>query len=201
MGDAVPVGEDDVAGAAAAAARAFADDGMFTFVFPDPARRPAKLDRFFRGAVRYGRLAGRALTTPEHAGVAIWLPPGSTSMSLVGMARAGMLAFPVTLGPGAFRRFTAYTSWLDGQRRALVPDPHWFLLALGVDPVWQRRGVGTTLLISTLADADRRGLPAYLETTSEANVAWYERVGFTAVREAVPDTAGPRTWLMLREPA
>ena len=122
-------------------------------------------------------------------------------MSITGMARAGMLAFPVTLGPGAFRRFAAYTSWLDGQRRALVPAPHWFLLALGVDPVWQRRGVGTTLLASTLADADRHGLPAYLETTSEANVAYYQRFGFTVAREAVPDTAGPRTWLMLREAA
>lgn len=70
-----------------------------------------------------------------------------------------------------------------------------------VDPVWQRRGVGTTLMASTLADADRRGLPAYLETTTEANVAYYGRVGFAVVRDAVPDTAGPRTWLMLREPA
>ncbi|MEJ2862850.1 GNAT family N-acetyltransferase [Actinomycetospora flava] len=201
MGDAVPVGEADVAATAAAAARAFDDDGMFTFVFPDPSARPAKLDRFFRGAVRYGRLAGRALTTPGREGVAIWLPPGSTSMSVGAMARAGMLAFPVTLGPGAFRRFTAYTSWLDGQRRALVPDPHWFLLALGVDPVCQRRGVGTTLMASTLADADRRDLPAYLETTSEGNLAYYARVGFAVVRDAVPDTAGPRTWLMLREPA
>jgi ribosomal protein S18 acetylase RimI-like enzyme len=174
---------------------------MFTFVLPDPVTRQAKLDRFFRGAVRYGRIAGRALTTPERAGVAIWLPPGSTSMSLTAMARAGMLAFPLTLGLSAFRRFAAYTSWLDGQRRALVPDPHWFLLALAVDPAHQRRGVGTTLTAPTLADADRRGIPAYLETTSEANVAYYARTGFAVVREAVPDTAGPRTWLMLREPA
>ncbi|TDQ61146.1 acetyltransferase (GNAT) family protein [Actinomycetospora succinea] len=194
------MGEDDVPGAAAAAARAFDDDAMFMFVFPDPSARPAKLDRFFRGAVRYGRLAGKAVTTPERAGVAIWLPPGSVDMSVVGMARAGMLAFPVTLGPGAFRRFVAYTGWLDGQRKALVPDPHWFLLALGVDPVWQRRGVGTTLLAETLADADRRGLPAYLETTDEGNIAYYARSGFAVVRDAVPDNAGPRTWLMLREP-
>lgn len=194
------MGEGDVPAVAAAAARAFADDGMFTFVFPDPSTRPAKLGRFFRGAVRYGRLAGTALTTrPGRAGVAIWLPPGHTTMSVAAMARAGMLTFPVTLGPAAFRRFTAYTSWLDGQRRELAPDPHWFLLALGVDPVRQRRGVGTTLMASTLADADQRGLAAYLETTSEANVAYYERAGFTVAREAVPD-AGPRTWLMRREP-
>ncbi|GAA4884997.1 GNAT family N-acetyltransferase [Actinomycetospora straminea] len=199
MGEAVPVGEADVPAVAAAAARAFAEDGMFTFVFPDRSARPAKLDRFFRGAVRYGRLAGTVVTTPQRAGVAIWLPPGHTTMSVAAMARAGMLTFPVTLGPAAFRRFTAYTSWLDGQRRELAPDPHWFLLALGVDPVWQRRGVGRTLTAPTLADADERGLPAYLETTSEANVAYYERSGFGVAREAVPD-AGPRTWSMRREP-
>ena len=193
---AVPVGEDDVPVLADVAARAFADDAMFTFVFPDPARRPAQLARFFRGAVRYGTLAGRPRTTPDRAGVAIWLPPGHTGMSVVAMARAGMLAFPVTLGPAAFRRFVAYTSWLDGQRRALVPDPHWFLLALAVDPERQRRGVGTALMAPVLGD----GLPVYLETTEEENIAYYARSGFEVVRDAVPDTAGPRTWLMLRTP-
>jgi len=200
MGDAVPVGDEDVAATTAAMARAFADDGMFTFVFPDPARRPTQLRRFFHGAVRYGRIAGTALTTPERAGAAIWLPPGHTGMSVVAMARGGMLAFPATLGPAAFRRFVAYTSWLDGQRRALVPDPHWFLLALGVDPHRQRRGVGRSLMAPMLDDADRRGLPAYLETTDEENIAYYARSGFEVVRDAVPDTAGPRTWLMLRPP-
>ncbi|MHC1558117.1 GNAT family N-acetyltransferase [Actinomycetospora sp. C-140] len=200
MGDAaVDVAPDDVDEVAAAMARAFADDGMFTFVFPDPARRPAKLDRFFHGAVRYGHLCGHALTTPDRSGGAIWLPPGSTSMSVLGMLRSGMLAFPATLGPGAFRRFVAYTSWLDGQRAALAPDPHWFLLALGVDPSRQRIGIGSSLLAPMLDDADRRGLPSYLETTSEANVAYYARAGFAVVRDAVPDT-GPRTWLMVRAP-
>ena len=198
--DAVDVGRDDIPVLAGVAARAFADDAMFTFVFPDPATRPVKLERFFRAAVRYGRIAGTTLTTSDRAGVAVWLPPGHTGMSVVGMARAGMLAFPATLGPVAFRRFVAYTSWLDGQRRALVPDPHWFLLALGVDPDRQRRGVGRSLMAPMLDDADRHGLPAYLETTDEENIAYYARSGFEVVRDAVPDTAGPRTWLMLRTP-
>lgn len=195
-----PVPRDAVGETAAVAARAFADDGMFTFVFPDRPDRERRLPRFFRGAVRYGRGVGGAVTTPDRAGVAIWLPPGRATMSVARLVRSGMAAFPVTLGPTAFRRFTAYTGWLDQQRRELVPGPHWFLLALAVDPTRQREGIGTALMQSALGDADRQALPAYLETTTPANVDYYARAGFEVVREAVP-SQGPRTWLMVRPPS
>lgn len=193
----VDVGARDVRAVAAVAARAFADDAMFGFVFPGPDQRRRRLPVFFRGAVRYGRVAGRAWTTADRAGVAVWLPPEQPTVALPGMVRSGMVTFPLTLGPVAFGRFVAYTSWLDEQRRELVPGPHWFLLALATDPAHRRRGVGRALMAPGLADAERRGLPAYLETTTPGNVGYYERAGFEVVRDAVPPR-GPRTWLMLR---
>jgi hypothetical protein len=66
---------------------------MFTFVFPDPSGRARRLDRFFRGAIRYGLLAGSVLTTPDRGGVAIWLPSGHGGMALGGVLRSGMAAF------------------------------------------------------------------------------------------------------------
>jgi len=196
-GAVVDVGVRDVRGVAGVAARAFADDAMFGVVFPGLDQRHRRLPVFFRGAVRYGRVAGRAWTTPDRAGVAIWLPPEQPTVALPGMLRSGMVSFPLTLGPVAFGRFVAYTSWLDTQRRELVPGPHWFLLALATDPPHQRRGVGQALMAPALADADRRGLPAYLETTSPGNVDYYGRAGFEVVRDAAPPR-GPRTWLMVR---
>lgn len=80
-----------------------------------------------------------------------------------------------------------------------MPEAHWFLLALEVEPRRQRRGAGAALMASALADADRRGPRAYLETTSPGNVDYYARVGFAVARDATPD-AGPRTWLMVRPP-
>lgn len=47
---------------------------MVTMVVPSPEQRRRRLPTFFRGAVRHGRVAGRAWTTGARR-VAIWLPP------------------------------------------------------------------------------------------------------------------------------
>jgi len=62
-------------------------------------------------------------------------------------------------------------------------EPHWYLATLGVDPDHQRRGVGTALLDTWLVEVDRDGLPAYLETDSAANLAFYGRAGFAVVNQ------------------
>jgi hypothetical protein len=51
-----------------------------------------------------------------------------------------------------------------------------------------------------LAAADRAGLPAYLETASDTNVAIYRRLGFEVAREVDLPDGGPRCWLMRRDP-
>jgi ribosomal protein S18 acetylase RimI-like enzyme len=65
------------------------------------------------------------------------------------------------------------------QLEALHPiEPHWHIGTLGVDPMFQGRGVGARLLSSWLEGVDRDGAPAYLETDNEKNIAFYERSGF-----------------------
>ena len=62
--------------------------------------------------------------------------------------------------------------------RSHPKEPHWYLSLLVVDPDWQRRGFGSRLIRPGLAAADEEGLPCYLETQKEANLAWYARFGF-----------------------
>jgi hypothetical protein len=50
-----------------------------------------------------------------------------------------------------------------------------------------------------LARVDADGMPAYLESSNELNLALYRRHGFEVTSEvAIP--GGPRTWPMWREP-
>jgi hypothetical protein len=50
-----------------------------------------------------------------------------------------------------------------------------------------------------MINADRVGLPVYLETMTERNLGFYRRQGFEVVIETdLPD--GPRCWLMRRPP-
>ena len=83
-----------------------------------------------------------------------------------------------------------------GQEANRAPDrgrpPHYWLRAIGVDPAWQGRGVGTELIRPVLdrADHERRG--AYLLTATPGNVTWYEGLGFSTVALFDPPPAGRR---------
>src|SRR5262249_29806243 len=47
---------------------------------------------------------------------------------------------------------------------------------------------------------DATHMPAYLETSTEGNVAWYRHHGFELQHEVRPAAAGPPIWTMWREP-
>jgi ribosomal protein S18 acetylase RimI-like enzyme len=78
--------------------------------------------------------------------------------------------------------------------------PHWYLWALGVDPPYQGQGVGGQLLQPVLAEADAAGLPCYLETETERNVAFYRKHGFDVATAGPDPRQGVMVWTMVREP-
>jgi ribosomal protein S18 acetylase RimI-like enzyme len=85
--------------------------------------------------------------------------------------------------------------------RAYEPgEPHMYLRIIGVDPALQGRGYGSALLRFALDEADRQGRPAYLEATSEASRALYQRHGFNVEGEIRVEDAPP-FWPMLRPAA
>lgn len=72
----VPLRESALPDAAAALARAFQDDPLQTYVFPDPAERVARSPGHFTPLLRYGLKFGEVLTTTDpSAGAAVWLGP------------------------------------------------------------------------------------------------------------------------------
>lgn len=84
----------------------------------------------------------------------------------------------------------------DALTRVHPLEPHWYLGVLGVDPVFQRRGLGSRLLRHWVRGVDADVLPAYLETDRPENVAFYGGSGFEVCREV--DVLGVRVWCMWR---
>ncbi len=185
-----------LADAAAVLARAFQNDLIQQYVTPDDARRARRLPWTFSAAVRYCLPSGAVYTTPDLGGVACWLPPGSSLTNAHGMLRSGKIFAPVWLGPAAFARFMGIAAYMTAERERVMPKPHWYLLALGVDPSRQGEGLGGALLQPVLAQADASGLPCYLETQTERNVRFYEKCGFVVSSEGEPH--GLRVWTMRR---
>ena len=70
---------------------------------------------------------------------------------------------------------------------------------MGVEPSHQRQGVGSALLKHGLIACDRDQKLAYLEASSEQNLALYERHGFEVVG-TIQAGSSPPIFSMVREP-
>ena len=183
--------------ACAALARAFQDDPAWTWVLPDPRRRAALLPWLFR--IGFEITDADVWTTPGTVrGCARWLPPGRPDVHVAPMLRA-LVATPLRLRE-ATSRFLAYGRAVEAMRAETVPEPHWYLAGIGVDPPEQRHGVGASLLAPGLDAADRSQTACALLTNAERNLPFYERHGFEVVHEGETPEGGPRAWMLRRLP-
>jgi ribosomal protein S18 acetylase RimI-like enzyme len=182
--------------------RAFRDDPAYTYVFPDEADRVRSLRGLWDATIRFSLVYGEAWTTPEVSGVACWLSPGNAELTFWRLLRTGF-ALPWTMmrfEGGARRRAMGLVGYLDEKHRRAMHGPHWYLWALGVEPAAQGQGIGGSLIRPVLARADAEGLPCYLETETERNVAFYRKYGFEVVTAEVVPGHGLMLWTLSRGP-
>ena len=190
-------GPDDVAAMAVSLGRAFGDDPIFEFLVPgvDPAERARRATPFFTVDARIRVRTASAWTTPDHVGGALWAPPGKWHTSLADGLR---LAWPIVRGSRG-RSFRALAA-LSTIEKVHPRRPHWYLAVLGTDPDHQGKGVGGALMAPVLERCDADGLAAYLESSKESNIGYYERFGFRVERELPLGKGAPSVWPMWREP-
>jgi ribosomal protein S18 acetylase RimI-like enzyme len=194
-----PLPRRAVDAAAVTMARAFDADPMFRWIFPDHVTRPASLRALSRVPIEYGARWGRVTSSDGVAAVSVWLPPGA-GPTVPRMVRAGLLGVPFRTGLRSFAAFMKANDVMDRIHKARMPEPHWYLLLVGVDPELQGRGIGSALVKDGLAEVDGRGHPCYLETSERRNLAFYERHGFAVIEEVTLGAGGPLAWAMRREP-
>lgn len=187
--------------AAGTLVRAFREDPVSRYLFPEDERRARLVPWYLGSALRYCSNYGEIYATESLDGVAAWLPPGKTKVSNYWhMLRSGMLLAPFKVGPAAFSRLIALTAYTGAAHERWAPEKHWYLFVLGVGPPSQGRGVGGALMEPLLARADAEHTPCYLETQFERNVPFYERHGFEVVEAGAVPNHGPKFWSMLRNP-
>jgi GNAT superfamily N-acetyltransferase len=191
--------KQDVPEAGQVLSRAFWDDPLITYLMPDDARRAKGLPWFMTIAARYGTKYGQPYTTSNKVdGAALWLPPGETTISTTRMITNGLIAAPLRMGIGGANRFVKTMNVLEHLHVRDVPERHWYLMVLGVDPPRQGQGVGGTLVGPILARADAEALPCYLETMKAKNVPFYQKHGFEVVVEDDTPDGGLHYWTMKR---
>lgn len=172
-------------------ARAFYDDPVTVWFYPDAERRMTHARRFF--GIRLRQLADQQLiyTTPELTGAALWTLPGRWREDL----RQSLMMLPML--PVLLPRIVRSTHAVREIERHHPVEPHFYLSVLGTEPQQQGGGIGSALLGPVLQRCDSDRIGAYLECSKEGNVEFYARHGFT-VTERIELPGGPPLWLMWR---
>lgn len=177
---------------------AFQTDPVFSWMFPDAARRAELNPRLFR-ILFDSHLPLGGVYTAQAAGdrgpvaAAVWVPAG-TEPDEEGDA-AAFAAFAEAAAENAGRLETILGMMAEVHPHA----PHAYLFVLGTLQTRQSQGLGSALLRHVTERLDRDGTAAYLEATSEDNRRLYARHGFADVGVLkLPD--GPPMFQMWRDP-
>ncbi len=184
-------------------ARAFADDPLWCYLLPDPAKRGRALRQTFCATAPWfvRQEQGYGIGQPLE-GVAVWQAP----QGLTPPVRRAWLALLnrhtlSILGSSTFwlfRRAIPIFLQFDRMHQQYSPKPHYYLSTIGVIPEAQGQGRASRLIQPILAQADAGNYPVYTETMTPSNVPLYEHYGFVC-QEAfqVPQT-DLRIWSLYR---
>jgi GNAT superfamily N-acetyltransferase len=177
-------------------ARAFADDPLMAWFFPDAESRPHAVAALFGLFTEHYLADGRVdvVRRDEPVAVAMWRWPSTSAQhdeeeslpSAPGLMRALM-------GPERAAEKGAAMSVLGDLR---PPEPHAYVHLLAVDPQLHGQGLGSQVLQGGLTAARDEGLVACLETMNPANVPFYEAHGFAVRYEQPLAAGGPTVWGM-----
>ncbi len=179
---------------------AFVDEAGLNYWLRQDASKDGARRKFFDAAVKDFIHSKRELWLSEShgtpCGAAIWVGAGhkAYAMSLWRQLTLTPLLLSIAGLDGAER-----VKDVGARLAALHPrEPHAHLVFLGVSPSAQGMGVGSAILKQTLAPLDKAGVLAFLETTTERNVALYRRHGFDISGEF--ELPGLKMWAMTRAP-
>ena len=178
---------------------AFADDPVQQWLFEPAADPDAARGRFFRFFVDEYFALGHAYVchgADGPSGAALWAPPDRETLQ--GARVEALLALVgADLGDDTIPRL----SELARAAESHPPEPHFYLGILGVAPDHQGEGLGAHLVEPILADCDRMGFIAHLESSNPRNIGFYERLGFvTSDSFRCGGESGPLMTIMTRQP-
>jgi GNAT superfamily N-acetyltransferase len=172
----------------------FTDDPLIAWIFQDEVARPGQLRTWWEWIIDERQPHVEVMATEDDQSAAIWHGPDpierETSASFYDTL-AGLLGADL-----ATRKLRA----LSVIPAAHPTERHWYLAAIGTRPEAQGKGSAQRVLRPVLDRCDAAGLPAYLESSNERNVPFYERHGFVATGIIQIPDGGPALTPMWRDP-
>jgi len=179
--------------------RAFHEEPQFTYMLPDENERHAALPWILTSVIRASYLNGEGYTTADIEGGALWIGPGRT-FAFHQLLIAEAQSLPLELDTESFERCVKLSTHLTRARQQLARTPHWYLIALGVEPSRRGSGICEALIQPVLSRADDDGVGCYVEAFHERHLPFYEEHGFRIEGSGSVCRNGPAFWAMTRLP-
>jgi ribosomal protein S18 acetylase RimI-like enzyme len=180
--------------------RAFMTYPMMLHYYPDELKRLTIL-RSMMAVPVYTCLAKGAIYAPTEKleGIAIWSDGDDYPVGGWRLLRTVPLPYLWGFMRNGGSRMQNMDRFITQIHKKLVPQRHYYLEVLGVDPLHQKKGYSSLLIKPMLEQLEKQNLDCFLETQDPADVAIYRHFGFETIDESpVPGT--PLTsWAMLKK--
>jgi len=186
--------------AATLLSRAFWDDPMTLFLYPEVAERRERAASFYGLNMEHAAVGGELYTTSSFKGIAVWRFLGDETRPKIDPANDPRNRLPDEMGEGPFQRLMIIVDSINQVHKSLIESRHCYLLFLGVCPKIKKKCIGGLVIHIIVMIADKKGLPCYLETMKRKNLAFYQKHGFQVGEEVQVPDGGPFVWAMVRFP-
>ena len=185
----------DLAEIADILADGFADDPFYEWVFRgDDAGLAAWLSLVAELAFEKG-----PTYIADGACAVLWIPPGKRVFGGAGDSERAEELLTRALGPRGPEVWAAFEE--ISRHRPAEPPAAAHLLHIATRRDRRGEGLGADVTAPGLAECDRNGWPAFLNSTTPRNQPFYERLGFARLGDVDPGAGAPTMHPMWREPS
>lgn len=158
------------------------------------------LSLYFEYSLGEAARTGRCVLAPRpELGASAWILPRPADIEAQEIAaKSGFLA--MILGHEGNENYHRMIQAMSARAGQVVPGCAWYLSIMGILPSAQGKGIGSSLLRSTLEEASTNRIACYLETFSAKSISFYERLGFIVVAKHTEPVACSSYVIMCRNP-
>lgn len=200
LSDLTVLSKDQIKSASKVISKAFYNDPLMVYLFPDPGSRKNKLSLMMELLLRVGIKYGIVhLSSQKLEGVSIWLPSNNVKITTwMGLLNGGISYF-FKVGRKTVKKQNSLYSYTFSTHKRLVPSQYWYLSIIAVNPSYQGKGISRMLLNSMFEQIDKQNLPCFLDTNNEKNIPIYKHFGFKILKEYEISDTNVINWAMVRD--
>ena len=179
-------------------ANAFVNDPMSQYIFGDEKKRFETVKIVFTFMFDLGSNYGELITSDNDEGLIVYTSNYLLLNSLINQINIGGLKLPFTIGIRNFVSILKYDNYANILHAKYSRKNDIYLYIIAVDPIHQRKGIGSKLLID-LQSFLIKGQRIYLETSNPTNIPFYEKHGFRKQEDFNIPNSNVYIWPMIYE--